>query len=82
MRNRHLIEGRKKLVMKHTESAELNTLRGFLSICFSCKKIRVEEGLWLAVNMSLLDHSKVKFSHGLCPDCMSRLYPGFEGEIN
>jgi PAS domain S-box-containing protein len=56
---------------------EINTLRGILPICVGCKKIRDDQGYWHQVEAYIHAHSGVEFSHGLCPDCAKRLYPGF-----
>jgi len=57
--------------------ADIKTLRGLLPICASCKKIRDDKGYWRGLEHYLTEHSEAQFSHGLCPDCMARLYPEF-----
>jgi PAS domain-containing protein len=54
---------------------EVKTLRGFIPICASCKKIRDDEGYWTQVETYISEHSNAEFSHGICPECMGRLYP-------
>ncbi len=54
---------------------QIKTLRGIVPICSSCKKIRDDQGFWQQVETYLLDHSEAQFSHGVCPECMPRLYP-------
>lgn len=44
-------------------------------ICASCKKIRDDKGYWEQVEVYIRDHSEAEFSHGLCPECMKKLYP-------
>jgi PAS domain S-box-containing protein len=56
--------------------AHVKTLSGMLPICASCKKIRDDEGYWTQVETYLGKHTDAQFSHGLCPDCARRLYPG------
>ncbi len=56
---------------------KVKTLSGLLPICASCKKIRDDQGYWQQVEVYIQDHSKAEFSHGLCPDCAKKLYPGF-----
>jgi PAS domain S-box-containing protein len=53
----------------------IQTLSGLLPICASCKKIRDDKGYWEAVEEYLLKHAKIRFSHGICPDCRDALYP-------
>ncbi|MCG3209630.1 MAG: Chemotaxis response regulator protein-glutamate methylesterase [Anaerolineae bacterium] len=57
--------------------AHVKQLSGLLPICANCKKIRDDAGYWQEVEVYISEHSDVEFSHGLCPDCMNRLYPGF-----
>lgn len=54
----------------------LDDLSSILTICASCKRIRDEQGDWSEVESYIMDHTKAKFSHGICPACMKRLYPG------
>ena len=56
---------------------EIKRLRGIVPICSSCKKIRDDKGYWHQVEEYLRDHSEAEFTHGICPDCMQRLYPEF-----
>ena len=60
--------------------AEIKTLRGILPICSHCKKIRDDSGYWNQLEAYLDTHSDVKFSHGICPDCIIKLYPDFLNE--
>lgn len=55
--------------------AQVKQLRGLLPICASCKKIRNDEGYWEQLETYLGHHSGTEFSHAICPDCASRLYP-------
>ena len=57
--------------------AKVKLLRGLLPICASCKKIRDDTGYWNQVETYVADHSEAEFSHGICPECAARLYPGF-----
>ena len=55
--------------------AEIKTLSGMLPICASCKKVRADSGYWHQIEEYITDHSEARFSHGICPDCLERLYP-------
>lgn len=57
--------------------AHAKTLRGLLPICSSCKKIRDDNGYWTQLERYLHVHTDADFSHGMCPDCMEKLYPEF-----
>lgn len=54
---------------------EVRTLRGIITICSACKKIRSDAQSWEQMEAYVQAHSEAKFSHGLCPDCIQRLYP-------
>jgi PAS domain S-box-containing protein len=56
---------------------EVRTLRGLLPICSSCKAIRDSQGHWHTLEEYVSERSEVKFSHGICPTCVARLYPDF-----
>ena len=52
--------------------AEVKTLKGLLPICSYCKKIRDARGEWQRLEKYVTDHSRAKFTHGICPDCLAR----------
>jgi tetratricopeptide (TPR) repeat protein len=56
---------------------QVKQLSGLLPICANCKKIRDDTGYWQDVAVYLRDHSEAELSHGICPECMEKLYPGF-----
>ena len=53
-------------------------LRGMLPICAGCKKIRDDRGYWNQMETYIQAHSEADFSHGMCPDCIARLYPDYD----
>jgi hypothetical protein len=56
--------------------AEVKTLKGIIPICTSCKKIRDDKGYWNQVEAYIRDHSDAEFTHGICQECVEKLYPG------
>ena len=57
-----------------------NTLRGLLSVCAHCRRIRVREkesgdDKWQVMELFLMDTTDATFSHGICPDCWVEHYP-------
>ena len=70
-------EERERLIVELRQALEqVRTLRGIVPICSSCKKIRDDRGYWEQVEAYVAKHTDAKFSHGICPDCEGRLYPG------
>jgi PAS domain S-box-containing protein len=77
-RRKLLEEEREKIISELQESiSNIKILRGMLPICASCKKIRDDKGYWNMLEVYIRDHSEADFSHGLCPDCVKKLYPGY-----
>ncbi len=60
--------------------SQVKTLNGFLPLCASCKKIRSDDGYWNSLEKYIEENSDAVFSHGLCPDCLKKLYPDFTPE--
>ncbi len=56
---------------------KVKLLSGYLPICMSCKKIRDDRGYWEAIEQYISRHSEAEFTHGICPGCMVKLYPGY-----
>ena len=66
---------RENLVLELQDALEkIKTLRGMIPICAACKSIRDDEGFWHRVEVYIQDHSEAQFTHGICPDCVKRLY--------
>ena len=54
--------------------AQIKTLEGLLRICGWChKRMRDDNGEWIRTEKYFQDRAPVQFSHGLCPDCESKL---------
>lgn len=54
---------------------QIKTLRGIVPICASCKNIRDDQGFWTQVEVYVHAHTEAQFSHGICPKCLTKLYP-------
>lgn len=54
---------------------ELQALRGIVPICANCKSIRDKENQWHPIEHYLVKHPQADFSHGICPECVKKLYP-------
>lgn len=53
----------------------VRVLSGLLSICAACKRIRNEQGHWESLETYIRTRSEAEFTHGICEDCLRRLYP-------
>jgi hypothetical protein len=60
---------------------EVETLRGLLPICASCKKIRDDKGYWSHIEVYISKHTLADFTHTMCPDCIKKYYPDYWEKI-
>jgi len=52
---------------------EIKVLSGMLPICAWCKKIRDDQGYWSKLEAYLSAHTDAQFTHGICPDCTTKM---------
>jgi len=70
---------------RHLEQAinKIGILESFLPICSNCKKIRTSvpndanKESWQSIESFIYERTATEFSHGICPDCMKKLYPEY-----
>jgi sigma-B regulation protein RsbU (phosphoserine phosphatase) len=53
--------------------ARVDQLHGILPICSYCKKVRNDSDSWQQVEAYVSAHSAVRFSHGVCPQCVEEV---------
>lgn len=71
-----LLYARLRQAQKLAEALDrVQTLKGLLPICASCKKIRDDNGYWTQVEAYVASHSSAEFTHSICPSCFEGLYP-------
>ena len=74
---RALMKEKEQLIGKLQEAlAKVKTLSGLLPICSSCKKIRDDKGYWNQIETYIRQRTEADFTHGICPKCANKLYPG------
>jgi len=61
------------ITITHTYIQQRRILQGILIICAYCKKVKVSEEAWQALDSYLTDKTLAEFSHGICPDCAQSL---------
>lgn len=68
---------RERLVAELTEAlGKIKTLSGLIPICAACKSIRNDAGFWETIEAYLSEHTDVEMTHGICPKCVPRYFPG------
>lgn len=58
---------------------EIKSLQGIIPVCASCNRVRDDQGFWQNVETYLKDHTGAELSHGICPECLEKLYPELNG---
>ncbi len=72
---------REQLIVELQQALDDNrALRGLLPICAECKRIRDDQGTWTRVESFIADRSEAEFTHGICPECVRKLYPHLRQE--
>ena len=68
---------RERLIIELKEAiAQVRTLSGLLPMCTKCKKVRDDSGYWNQLETYISQHTDAHISHGLCPECMEKIYGG------
>jgi PAS domain S-box-containing protein len=74
-------ELKQALEQRDAALAEVHTLRGLLPICAGCKNIRDTSGEWHTIERYVCERSSVEFTHGMCPTCIPKYFPGYKGGV-
>lgn len=74
------LRGETLAVVTLEDVTELTQLKGLLPICANCRRVRDERNYWQTVEQYFRQHHDIAFSHGICDDCMRKLYPGDDEE--
>lgn len=72
------VRDRKLALLIMEDIVDLTEARALLPICAGCKSVRDESDYWQSVESYINTHlADIKFSHGLCPKCIKKLYPQY-----
>lgn len=58
-----------------TAMSDIKTLQGILTVCSHCHSVMNDQKTWQRIESYIEENSDVAFSHGICPECRSKLYP-------
>ena len=72
------------LYLRHLHGAldKIKELEAILPICSNCKKIRKPnadpsmQDSWQEIERYITENTSSRLSHGICPECHVKLYPG------
>lgn len=80
---KHAQEEKDKLIVELQAALnEVKTLSGLLPICASCKNVRDDKGYWSKIESYIRTHSDAEFTHSICPECSSKLYPEYSEDTD
>lgn len=72
-------QGRRYALLILDDVTELHDLRQLLPICAWCRKVYVRGEYHAGLEQRLRERALVDYTHGICPDCLARHFPG-EGD--
>jgi CheY-like chemotaxis protein len=78
---RYAIERAKLTNHLRTALDQIQLLHGLLPVCSGCGKVRTDEGYWQEVGTYVREKLGEGCTHGLCPGCLQRLYPGLSSDV-
>ena len=79
---RRVQQDRERLIAELQQAlADVKQLSGLLPICSGCKKIRDDTGYWRQVETYIAERTEARFTHGLCPVCITKYFPGVTPEV-
>lgn len=61
------------IAVGHAYVQQKRIIRGLLTVCSHCHKVRVDEKVWERVDDYITEHSMALISHGLCPHCFEQM---------
>ncbi len=56
-------------------------LQGLLPICAWCKRVRDDDGYWDQVEAYFHKNTGVDFTHGICPECLEKMRPKVNANV-
>ena len=68
------------VLVGHTYVQQQHVVRGLISICSYCKKIRIDQDVWERIEQFVGSHSNQEFTHGVCPECYEKVVESIEGK--
>lgn len=73
------LEENKEIIFRQLQEkiAKMDSLKGYVPICASCKNVRTTEKAWIPIEEYISQRTELQFSHGICPDCAKKQFPEF-----
>jgi PAS domain S-box-containing protein len=80
---RKQLEHEKERLIAELQKAisEIKTIKGYIPICATCKKIKNDRGSWEALEKYFMDNADMLFTHGMCDECANRYLADIHDKI-
>jgi hypothetical protein len=70
-----------KVALLEAALVKVKQLEGIIPICMYCKKIRDDKESWQQMEGYISQHSEAQFSHGICPECYTKVSGDYLKEL-
>ncbi len=67
-----------RAVLQDRLARSAEQLGRLLPICAWCRKVRSDESYWQQVEAYISQHTDIRFTHGICPDCYTKQLARFD----
>lgn len=57
---------------------EVNNLKELIPVCSHCRRVRRDDQAYESIEAYISKNSSIRFSHGICPDCLVKHYPQYK----
>jgi len=68
-----------RVVILNSLLQRVDVTTSFLSICSGCKKVKAQAKEYVEITDELHALLSAETTHGICPDCIRKLYPEYSG---
>jgi len=63
-------------------TTQVRQLEGLIPVCSYCRRVRKDDDAYQHMEAYITEHSGVRFSHGICPECELKHFPEYAGKEN
>lgn len=60
---------------------KIRTLKELIPVCAWCRNVRDDQGYWDQLENYIKEHAGVRFTHGICPECVKQIDPELHKQL-
>jgi DNA-binding response OmpR family regulator len=77
--NRDLLKVRLRVAERMLRlGTEVKALKDLIPVCSHCRRVRRDDQAYESLELYISKNSSVRFSHGICPECLVKHYPHYK----